>query len=125
MRSSASPYSACGEVPFRGIVLKTLRGRRRSRGNEGWPRLETQGNVIQRFAPFRLRLGNLLSNRIKILRGRARSRGDEGCLRLETQGNAIQRLALFNLGLGSLLSNRVKKFSESGGEAGATKNSSD
>ena len=52
-------------VPCCRIVLKLFRGRRRSRGDEGFLRLETQVNAIQCFALFHLRLGTLLSNRIK------------------------------------------------------------
>ena len=80
-----------------------------------------EGNAAQCLALSRLRLGALLSNRIKIFRERRRSQSDECYVRLETQGNAVQRLALSPLRLGSLLSNPIKIFWErrrSRGEGG-------
>ena len=47
----------------------TYRGRRRSRSDEGYLRLETQGNVVHCVALSHLRLGALLSNRIKNFMG--------------------------------------------------------
>ena len=80
-----------------------------------------EGNAAQCLALSRLRLGALLSNRIKIFRERRRSQSDECYVRLETQGNAVQCLALSPLRLGSLLSNPIKIFWErrrSRGEGG-------
>ena len=80
-----------------------------------------EGNAAQCLALSRLRLGALLSNRIKIFRERRRSQSDECYVRLEAQGNAVQRLALSPLRLGSLLSNNIKIFWErrrSRGEGG-------
>ena len=72
--------------------------------------ITNEGNAAQCLALSRLRLGALLSNRIKIFWDWRRSQSDECYVRLETQGNAVQRLALFPLRLGSLLSNPIKIF---------------
>ena len=45
-------------MPFCRIVLKTFRERRRSRCEEGSPRLETRGNAVRRRALSRLGLGS-------------------------------------------------------------------
>ena len=69
-----------------------------------------EGNAAQCLALSRLRLGALLSNRIKISRERRRSQSDECYVRLETQGNVAQCLAPSRLRLGTLLSNPIKIF---------------
>ena len=70
-----------------------------------------EGNAAQCLALSRLRLGALLSNRIKIFRGRRRSQSDECYARLEFRGNVAQCFALLRLRLGFLLSNRIKNLS--------------
>ena len=80
--------------------------------------ITNEGNAAQCLALSRLRLGALLSNRIKIFRERRRSQSDECYARLETQGNAVQCLALSRLRLGALVSNPFKIFRERGQSRG-------